>query len=224
LETSLLDWPGNLAAVLFLPGCNFYCPYCHNHVLCADPKSLLSLPLDGVLERLGHFRGWIDGVVVTGGEPTLHTSLPQLLSAIRQEGFLVKLDSNGSRPDMLRGLIQSGLVDMVAMDLKAPLEPLAYRRAAGRTVDLNAVKSSLELIQACGIPHQFRSTIWPAWHGRPELEAMAKELKGADSWILQALDPKGAWNPAPLGEGRSYTTGELACLQKEIADPVCSSG
>ncbi len=220
LETSFIDWPGYISAVIFLPGCNFRCPYCHNFTLVSDPDSYQTLELDYVLSRLRPFVGWIDGVVVSGGEPTLHPGLPRLLELIKAEGFAVKLDTNGSRPQVLRRLVEGGLVDMVAMDLKAPLDEFAYGRAAGGAVDLEAVRSSLEYLKACGIAHEFRSTIWPDWHGPRELQVMARELAGARRWTLQALNPETAWNPQALGDGKPYLSEELARLQADLADRV----
>lgn len=132
IETSFLDWRGLISAVLFLPGCNFACPYCHNFTLVSDPDSLMSLPLDSVLDRLRPFVGWIDGVVVSGGEPTLHPGLEELLGLIHQEGFQVKLDTNGYRPEVVKRVVEAGLVDMVAMDVKAPLEPWPTAAVAAR--------------------------------------------------------------------------------------------
>lgn len=220
LETSFLDWRGSIASVLFLPGCNFRCPYCHNHQLVSAPESLLSLPADGVLARLRPFAGWIDGVVISGGEPTLHAGLAELCAAIKGLGFAVKLDTNGHRPQVVEDLAARGLVDMVAMDLKAPLEQAAYDRAAGRPVDLGRIRRTRDFLIASGLAHEFRSTIWPAWHGRAELEAMARDLTGARAWTLQALRPESAWDHQALGEGKPYDAQELALLQRELADPV----
>lgn len=222
IETSFLDWPGQIAAVLFLPGCNFRCPYCHNYALVEDPDSLLTLPLEVVLDRLAPFAGWIDGVVVTGGEPTLHPGLDRLLAAVQETGFKTKLDTNGYRPAVLEELVARGLVDMVALDLKASLEPLAYRRVCGQAVDVERVRRSLEYLKACGVAHQIRSTILPAWHGRAELHKMARAAAGARAWTLQAMDPSTAWDTEALAGVEMFSPQELARLQAEVADPVCA--
>ncbi len=224
IETSFIDWKGMVSSVVFLPGCNFKCPFCHNFNLVKEPDTYQTIPIEQVFGRLAKFRGWIDGVVITGGEPTLHPGLPDLLTAIRQEGFKTKLDTNGNRPQVLHDLIQSGLLDFVAMDLKAPLEPLAYRRAAGCNVDLTRVTKSLDMLINGGMDHEIRSTIWPLWHGEEELRAMAESVRGARLWTLQAMKSENAWNPQALGEGQPYTQEELARLQKDIADPVCNRG
>ncbi len=221
LETSFIDWRGRISAVMFLPGCNFDCPYCHNHGLVADPDQYASLPLAEVLGRLRPFVGWIDGVVVSGGEPTLHPGLGRMLAAIKEAGFQVKLDTNGYRPAVLRRLVEGGLVDMVAMDLKAPLEPVAYARAAGRAVELARLRESIAFLVDSGVDHEFRSTIWPAWHGPRELAAMAEAVRGCRRWSLQALNPETAWRREALGRGRPYTARELAHLQATVAEAVC---
>ncbi|MBI5524432.1 MAG: anaerobic ribonucleoside-triphosphate reductase activating protein [Desulfarculus sp.] len=220
LETSFVDWRGAIASVLFLPGCNFNCPYCHNHQLAADPGSLMDLSLAEVLGRLKPFVGWVDGVVISGGEPTLHPGLPALCGLLKDAGFAVKLDTNGHRHWVIEDLARRGLIDMVAMDLKAPLNDLAYRRAAGCSVDLDHLRRSIDFLINSGVEHEFRSTIWPAWHGPRELQDMAMAIEGAQAWTLQALRPETAWDQAALGEGRPYTAQEISQLQKEIAGPA----
>ncbi len=223
IETSFLDWPGQIAAVLFLPGCNFACPYCHNYTLVNDPDSLMTLPFEGVLDRLRPFVGWIDGVVVSGGEPTLHPGLEGMLAAVKEAGFKVKLDTNGYKPGVLKSLVDGGLVDMVALDLKAPLEPLAYRRVSGQAVEVEKVRRSLDYLKASGVALQVRSTILPAWHGPGELDKMAQSVAGAQAWTLQALNPDTAWDQEALAGQEAYSQQEINRLQTELADPVCSA-
>lgn len=221
IETSFLDWRGYISAVLFLPGCNFSCPYCHNFTLVSDPDSYLTQELDGVLARLKPFVGWIDGVVVSGGEPTLHPRLGDLLEEVRSTGFKIKLDTNGSRPEVVRELCQEGLVDMVAMDLKAPLEPMVYARAAGKKVDVEKVAATLNYLRSGGTSHEIRSTLWPAWHGQSELTDMARAVQGCQTWTLQAMNPVNAWKQEALGPGDPFSSEELARLQTELADAAC---
>jgi pyruvate formate lyase activating enzyme len=221
IETSFLDWPGYISAVLFLPGCNFACPYCHNFTLVSDPDSYLTLEMEDVISRLKPFVGWIDGVVVSGGEPTLHPGLADLLELIRSTGFKLKLDTNGSRPRVVRELCQAGLVDMVAMDLKAPLDSTACKRATGKPVEVERISETLDYLRSSGIKHQIRSTIWPSWHGAEELAVMAQAVKGCQTWTLQALNPANAWNRDALGEGEPYSSDELSRMQSELADTAC---
>lgn len=220
LETSFLDWKGLISSVVFLPGCNFRCPYCHNFQLVSEPEGLMSFEPRDVFDRLRPFVGWIDGVVVSGGEPTLHPGLAELMGRFKEMGFKVKLDTNGSRPGVVEKLWRAGLVDMVALDIKAPLEPLAYRRATGVNADLDAVRSTLELLKSCGVDFEIRSTIWPQWHGAKELVEMASQIGKVPRWTLQALNPQSAWDQQPFEGGEPYTPQELERLQTSLADPV----
>jgi pyruvate formate lyase activating enzyme len=224
IETSFLDWPGKMAAVVFLPGCNFACPFCHNFGLVSDPDQFVTLELADVLDRLSCFTGWIDGVVISGGEPTLHPGLADMCRSIKQTGFQVKLDTNGHRPNVVKSLLDQGLVDHVAMDVKAPLKDMAYRRAAGKVVDLDRIRESIGLIIASGVPHEFRSTITPDWHGEDELADMGRSLAGARRWTLQAMNPDNGWDRPVLDPLSAYMPEDIARLQSEIADPACKLG
>src|SRR5512135_851580 len=143
LETSFLDWPGKLCSVLFLPLCNFRCPYCHNHPLVFHPEQYADISLEVVLNRLRSLKNWIDGVCISGGEPTLHRGLPLLIQEIKRKKFLVKLDTNGSNPQMLRDLIENKSIDFVSMDVKAPLDPFHYSRSAGVPINMKPILESI---------------------------------------------------------------------------------
>lgn len=173
LETSFVDWPGKLCAILFLGGCNFRCPFCHNHHLVLAPQDLETIPFATVVARLAGRKKWLDGVCVSGGEPTLHPGLPGMLAALKAEGWAIKLDTNGSRPEILAGLLDQGLLDMVAMDVKAPLVQELYDRCAGTGVDLGKIAESMALVQNSGIDHEFRMTIVPSLHGEKDIMAWA---------------------------------------------------
>lgn len=217
LETSFIDWRGQVAAVLFLPGCNFNCPYCHNHLLVNESDSLETLPFMWVMERLGEFSSWIDGVVVSGGEPCLHHGLAELLAGLKAKGFKTKLDTNGSQPDVLENLLEQNLLDMVAMDWKAPLAPALHRKVTGARTNLDHLRRSRDIILSSGLEHEFRSTIWPAWHSKAELMTMRAELKGAKRWTLQAMTPHNVRQPELFAGCAPFSTEELAELQAELA-------
>ncbi len=176
LETSFSDWPGRVAAVVFVPGCNYRCPYCHNHRLVTAPETVPTWPLDAVFEALGRLRGWVDGVCVTGGEPTGHPGLPELLRRFRADGWAVKLDTNGSRPDVVAGLVDAGLVDAVAVDVKAPLEPIPYRRNAGPGAAPGPVARTVDRLAAGNLPVELRTTVHPDLLSRDELVRLAGDL------------------------------------------------
>ncbi|MBN2231823.1 MAG: anaerobic ribonucleoside-triphosphate reductase activating protein [Deltaproteobacteria bacterium] len=195
IETSCSDWPGKVTAVIFLAGCNFRCPYCHNHSLVLAPEFLEPITEKRVLERLAALGTWLDGVCVSGGEPTLRPELPDLCRRLRAAGLAVKLDTNGSRPRMVEALLTDGLVDFVAMDIKAPLRRDRYERCAGATVDLEAIRESMELLVAAGIPRQFRVTYHPSLFPAAELADLGDFLHRYGPAILQKADPRPA--PAP---------------------------
>jgi pyruvate formate lyase activating enzyme len=195
LETSFLDWPGRIAAVLFLGGCNFRCPFCHNAELVLEPHRVPSIPLAGVLERLRPLRGWVDGVVVSGGEPTLSPRLSELLGRLRAAGFEIKLDTNGSRPEVLARLFARRLVQAVEMDVKAPLEPGAYTRLAGVPARVEFIRASLDLIGLSGLPHRFRTTYVPGLIDAGAIARLRQTLPEGSPFVVQAFDPRRVLDP-----------------------------
>lgn len=219
LETSFLDWPGKICSVLFLPGCNFRCPYCHNHPLVFSPARLTSIPLEEVLSRLYAFRGWIDGVCITGGEPTLHEDLPLLIQKIKEGGFSVKLDTNGSRPEMLGKLIEEGRVDFVSMDVKGPLDSFSYRRAAGLPVDLSLISRSIEILKGEKVGYQFRMTVVPTLHSEEEVRILGKQLRAGPRLILQNFNPEDPLDPA-LKKALPYDPKVLKEMEKTVQEMI----
>lgn len=195
LETSFLDWPGRVAAILFLGGCNFRCPYCHNPELVESSGRAASLSWPHVRKQLMDMRNWLDGVVVTGGEPSLSPGLSGLLEDLKSLGFAVRLDTNGTNPESIADLFNRGLVDHLALDVKATLNETAYQRAVGRPGWVSAVKSSLELTIYRKIPHTLRTTVVPGLHDRETLLLMARELGAHPNWILQNFRPGRLLNP-----------------------------
>jgi pyruvate formate lyase activating enzyme len=205
LETSLLDWPGKLAAVLFLPGCNFRCPYCHNHPLVLHPEGFESIPLKYILKRLRELREWIDGVCVSGGEPTLSPHLPFLLEQMKAEGWAVKVDTNGSFPAKIHELMERHLVDCVAMDIKAPLDPISYSQCAGVSVDISAIRESISVLADGGVDYSFRMTVVPGLLREEQICEAAHQLVGIGRLLLQDFNPFNPLNPElkrvkPAGE------------------------
>ena len=216
LETSFVDWPGRICAVLFLPYCNFRCPYCHNHDLVLEPEQYEDVPLEFVLERLGELSGWVDGVCITGGEPTIHPDLPSLIREIKKRGMAVKLDTNGSHPDVLRRLMDEGLLDYVAMDVKAPLEEVSYRRAVGVAVNLQRIKESIALLMEGRVEYQFRITVVPSLHKEGDLRRLAHQLAGARDLTLQNFNPRDPLDPS-FREVRPYDEEWMKKMQREVS-------
>lgn len=206
--TTLIDWPGRLASVIFLPRCNFRCPFCHSGSLLAEPQE--TIPFEAILEHVRSREGWIDGVVICGGEPTLWPGLGALAATLRREGLRVKLDTNGSRPERLRQLLGAGLLDAVAMDVKAPLDA-RYYAAAGTEVPLDALEASIDLLTEADLEVEFRTTCCPRFVGEAEIHAIGSRLAGARRWVLQRFVPTHALDPE-LREVEPYGPAEMEAL------------
>ena len=152
---TLTDYPGHVAAIVFTQGCNWRCPYCHNaQLLPADRQKSELIPETCVFDYLSRRSRQLDGLVVTGGEPTIQEDLPRFMHKVHRMGLAIKLDTNGSRPDVIGRLLEEGLLDYIAMDIKAPLDQ--YESVVRRPVDADALQTSTELIKNSGIPHEFR--------------------------------------------------------------------
>ncbi len=194
---SLSDHEGRVAAVVFLHGCNFRCPFCHNPDLVLPERGTPQRFARGdVLRALGERRAFLDSVVITGGEPTVAPDLASFLDDIRSLGLLVKLDTNGSRPDVLEELFARELVDTVAMDVKAPQE--RYPTFAGLAVDLAAIEDSMRVIRARAPDYEFRTTVAPGL-AESDLLKIAQWLEGAKRYVLQPFrvpPEKGLLDPA----------------------------
>jgi len=173
-KMTLLDYPGKVACTVFLQGCNFRCPFCHNSdLLCAQAQQVM--PEETFLSFLNKRRGLLDAVCVSGGEPTLHPDLPKLLQGIRALGYSVKLDTNGSRPGMLAQLIGEGLVDYIAMDVKN--SPDLYPETCGLAqMDLSPVEESLRLLIGGHTPHELRTTVCQQLHDAASMQRMGEWL------------------------------------------------
>ena len=188
------DFPGHIAATIFLGGCNFRCPFCHNSQLVLEPQKAPTFPMDYFLGFLDARRDWLEGVCVTGGEALLTNDLDVLLSVLKDRGLLVKLDTNGTFPDRLEILLQAGLVDFVAMDIKSALD--RYPEVVRVKVDVDAVERSVDMIRDSGIRHMFRTTVVPGLVGREDIAAIGRWLKGSELFQLQQFSPRNTLDPA----------------------------
>jgi pyruvate formate lyase activating enzyme len=215
LETSFVDWPGKICSVIFLPHCNFRCPYCHNHALIFNPEQYVSIPIEDILNRLSTLRDWIDGICVTGGEPTLQPRLSLLIREIKRHGFLVKLDTNGSNPEMLEQLIDAGEIDFVSMDVKAPLDPFSYRCAVGGAVDIDLILSSIELLKRGRVEYEFRMTVVPGVHKEDDILLLGRQLRVGRRLILQNFNPENPLDPL-LKNVLPYDPEMLKRIEREI--------
>lgn len=181
-KLSFVDYPGMLSAVFFTPGCNMNCYYCHNRSLIAPEPAATWFGEKVAMACLDERAGFLDAVAITGGEPTLQADLPDFIRRVREKGYLVKLDTNGTNPSMLAELLREELIDYVAMDVKAP--PHRYERVSGVQTDLAAIDASISLILASSAAHEFRTTAAPQLDAE-DIVAIAHWIQGANRYVLQ---------------------------------------
>lgn len=216
---TLIDYPGKLAAIVFTPGCVLRCPFCHNPELieAREKKS----PFFHVSHENEFFtllenrRGKLDGVVITGGEPTLHADLLDFVRHVKDMGFLVKLDSNGVFPDIIEHIISTGLVDYWAMDIKHA--PDKYHLASGRTnIPLTNFQRSVRLIMDSGVPYEFRTTVVPGIHEEADFDAIGEWIHGAPSYYLQAFRDIKIYDPSLAETVRKHPYLDLDRIQTRL--------
>ncbi len=195
-KTTLLDYPGCIAAAIFTGGCNFRCPFCHNSGLVQDPFKEGLVPEDEVLAFLDKRKKILKGVCITGGEPTLQPDLPDFIGKVRKMGYRVKLDTNGYRPEVLRELLESGLLDYAAMDIKncpekygAAADPTPPGHAGG--VHLEKIKESIKLLLDGQIDYEFRTTVVKELHTVEDIAAIGAWVKGTPAYYLQKFEDSG---------------------------------
>ena len=189
-KMTLLDYPGKVACTVFLPGCNFRCPYCHNSALVLPEQLEEGFPQEQLLEFLSKRRGKLDGVCITGGEPTVHRDLPELIREIRQLGFLLKLDTNGSNPRMLRTLLEGNQLDYVAMDIKN--SPQMYAATCGNSSVLEAVEESIRLLMEGSVDFEFRTTVCKPLHTPESMAQLGQWIQGTKKYFIQNFEDSGS--------------------------------
>ncbi len=204
---SLIDYPGKVACVIFTQGCNFRCPFCHNRELVAAPDFRDPFPDSSVLDFLRGRVGRLEGVVITGGEPTLQPDLADFVRAVKEMGFRVKLDTNGSVPEVLARLLDEKLVDYVAMDIKA--SPDKYGRVCAVPVDLDQIKTSIRLILESGVDHQFRTTMVKPFLKEEDLIDISSLIQSSPHYVLQEFSPTEAILDRSLLDQGHYTSEEV---------------
>jgi pyruvate formate lyase activating enzyme len=192
IKNTFIEYPGKIASIIFLPECNFRCSFCFNPELIFDSDKIDDVPEKEVFDFLEKQKKWIDGVVISGGEPTLHADLPDIIRKIKKMGFLVRIYTNGTNPEMLKLLLTEKLVDSVAMDIKAPLTEEKYSKVTNVNGMVKNVKESIAIIMKSGINYEFRTTVVPTLHSEKDIEEIAKQIKGAELLILQKFLPENA--------------------------------
>lgn len=213
---TLIDYPDKMACTVFLSGCNFKCPWCYNPELVLPEKirEQPSVPEKEFFEFLKKRKGELEGVVICGGEPTIHNDLPDFFRKIKKMGFLIKLDTNGSNPGMLKKLINEGLIDYIAMDIKAPKEK--YSKAVGKEVDLENIEKSINILKQSRKEFEFRSTIVPGLLEKKDILKIANWLEPAPRYFLQNFRPGKTVNPK-FRKVKPYSENYLAEIIKAIA-------
>ena len=216
-KLTLLDYPGKVACTVFLDGCNFRCPFCHNAELLTDAEPVMTP--EELLAFLKKRQGILEGVCITGGEPTIHPELPELLRTVKALGYPVKLDTNGYRPQSLRALLKEGIVDYVAMDLKN--SPAGYAAATGiPEPDLSRVGESITLLQESGVDFELRTTVVKPIH-------TAQSIQNMGQWLLSTTNGKPVprlfvqpfvdRDTVPVGGLSTPTAGELELFREILS-------
>lgn len=185
IETSLIDWEGKIVSTLYLPACNFRCPFCYNCDLILHPDNFPNISQRKIDSFLLERKDFIDGICMSGGEPTLYPDLPAYFKEIKKKGFLIKLDTNGTNPKLLENLLDFGLVDYIAMDIKSSLDFGNYSKAAGikDKIVLEKVKDSIELIMNSKIDYEFRTTVVPLLHSNETIMKIARYITDRKSVV-----------------------------------------
>jgi pyruvate formate lyase activating enzyme len=192
IKTTFIEYPGKIASMIFLPGCNFRCSFCFNPELIFESDKIEDVNEKEVFDFLEKQKKWIDAVVISGGEPTLQKDLIDFIKKIKKLGFLVRIYTNGSNPEVLKKLVEEKLIDSIAMDIKAPLTEKKYEKITNTKEFLKNVKDSISLIMNSGLDYEFRTTIVPSLHSDEDIEEIAKYIKGAKLFILQKFLPENA--------------------------------
>lgn len=221
IKFSLVDYAGHMACVVFVGGCNFRCPFCHNPALVFDPESQPLIEEDDFLVFLDKRRGKLDGVVFSGGEPSLRKAFPRLAEKIKVMGFDIKLDTNGSKPEFIRKHYQAGLIDALGIDYKGPKRKYALTSGCGTADVPDKVLESISYAVENNIPLDVRTTVHKKLLNRDDLETMSGELRGigVGRWTLQQFHPVDIIDDSLLTED-TYADRELVAMAEAIGDWV----
>ena len=224
VKQSLADYPGQIAAVLFSQGCNLSCPFCHNgHLIPIGNSGADCIEQEQAEQFFLERQGFLDSAVFSGGEPTLQPELPQMIEKIKNQGYLIKLDTNGTNTDMLEELLNNKLLDYIAMDIKAPLEFKKYQHACGGRLtprNFMSIRNSIQLLLSQkNIVIEFRTTALPALHQINDFVEIAKTIKGALLYTLQQFNPEKPWH-ASLCSAETYSRSEMEEISSQCEQYV----
>lgn len=215
-KTTFIDYPEKIACIVFTQGCNFRCGYCHNPELFENKEPVLSV--SAFFEFLNKRKGKLDGVVITGGEPTLHgKDLIEFIKEVKSLGFLVKLDTNGTHPDVLQELLDENLLDYIAMDIKAPLAK--YKTITRTDIDTKIIKKSIDIIMNSGVDYEFRTTIVKSQLSVEDLRQIGELIQGAKRYYMQKFLATKILDETLMSE-ESYTDEEFKNLRTILEEYV----
>jgi pyruvate formate lyase activating enzyme len=190
IKNTFIEYPGKIAAMVFLPECNFRCSFCFNPQLIFESDNIPDVDESEVFDFLEKQRKWIDALVISGGEPTLQKDLPDFIERVKKMSFLVRIYTNGTNPNMLKNLFNEKLIDSIAMDIKAPLTEENYEKITNVKGFLENVKESISLIMNSGVDYEFRTTVVPGMHSEGDIEEISKYIKDANAFVLQRFLPE----------------------------------
>ena len=213
-KTTLIDYPDKIAATIFTIGCNFRCSFCHNPEIVKGVAKVI--PEDQLWDLLDKRKKITDAVCITGGEPTLQKDLKQFITKIKKMGFLVKLDTNGTHPEVIEDLIKHKLIDYIAMDIKAPWDK--YQKVTVKKINIQKIKDSVKLIRDSKLPHEFRSTVLPALHSEEDILKMARQVKGAEKYYLQPFRSRDNLMDEKMIKALTYSRKQLNDIVEQIKD------
>lgn len=205
-----------VVSTLYVGGCNFRCPFCYNVDLVINTKQFSEIPEKDILNFLLERKDFIDGICLSGGEPTIYADLSQFLSKIKNYNLKIKLDTNGSNPDRLATIIERELIDFVAMDIKSCLQPEEYKKVSGITDEkiITDIKKSIDIIKNSEIDYEFRTTVVPVFHDVATIEEIAREIKGARKYVLQNFITTEKLLDNKLADIKPYSTIQMEKLKK----------
>ncbi len=217
-KTTLVDYPGKVACTIFLGGCDFGCGFCHNRDLVLNPKELPTIEEEELLAYLKEKSKWLDGVCISGGEPLLHDELVDFIPKVKELGYLVKVDTNGANPELLKKLIDRKLIDYVAMDVKNSLEK--YEETIRAKVDLEKIKESVKLIMGSSVDYEFRTTVVPGLHTKEDMMKIGELLKGSKRFFVQNFKPAKEVIEQKYEELKPFSKEELEEFKKILEEYV----
>ena len=220
IDTSFIDWKGQLSSVIFTGGCNFRCPYCHNSSIVLHPERIENVPLEYVVSHLRKYKNWVESVVITGGEPTINMNLFSIIGQLKMEGVKIKLDTNGSSPSIVKGLVNDGLIDYIAMDIKGPVD--RYKRWCGVNVDRKKIEESVQFILEGNVDYEFRMTVVPFLHREDDIYEVADYIRDAKKFFIQEFKPNNTLNPA-FSDIKPFSPEKMQNIRQNVSNELSRS-